>query len=85
MTIQLDAAVPGRVDRGAGDYVLLITAADGRTARHTARVVEDLHGETPDIVNELTVRVRGVDARAAVDVLAELTWAGVTPETFSLG
>lgn len=85
MTIQLDIPGPGRLDGTARGRELRITVADRRTARRAALIVEDVRGEPAQVAGDgLTVRVRGVDARAAVDVLAELSWAGALPESFAL-
>lgn len=62
----------------------MITASDSRAARRVMRVVEDVRGAPPELVGDSTVRVAGLDAKAAVDVLAELAWSGATPTTFSL-
>ena len=86
MTLQLDMTHPYGFDPAARERCLWVTAVDGRAARHAMRVVEDVRGEPPEVTGDgRTVRVRGVDAREAVDILAELSWAGATPESFALG
>lgn len=85
MTIQLTDIRPEPAGEASGWRELRVTAGDARTARQVARIVEDVRGRAAELVGDgLTVRVRGVDGRAAVDLLAELSWAGAVPESFAL-
>lgn len=84
MTIQLDIPGPGPVDHAARGRELRIMLSDPRMARRVALIVENVRGEPVEFDGELSVQVHDVDARAAVDVLAELSWAGALPESFAL-
>lgn len=85
MTIQLEIHGPDRLDGAAGERELRVTLSDPHTARRVATIVENVRGEAAEFAGDgVTVRVRGVDGKAAVDVLAELSWAGLPPESFAL-
>ncbi|UYM04624.1 hypothetical protein [Solicola gregarius] len=82
MTSQLELDV--RTTLGAATGSLRIVLADAPTARHATRVAEDL-GWLPGFgQGPLTLVIPELDAKSAVDVLAELAWAGVLPVAFSL-
>lgn len=83
MTTQLELDV--RTVLGAATGSLRIVLADAPTARHATLVVEDLGWQPLLGRGALTVVIPDVDSKSAVDVLAELAWAGVLPTAFSLG
>ena len=69
-------AVPGR---------LHIALTDERATSLAADIVEDVVGRCALVTGGATLNVDGIDGRTAVDLLAELAWAGLVPIAFSLG
>lgn len=69
-------AVPGR---------LRVVLADDGAMRTAADVVENVVGRCASLAGTVSLRIDGIDGRTAVDLLAELAWAGVVPIAFSLG
>ena len=83
MTTQLELDV--RTTLGTATGALRIVFAEAASARRAARAVEDLGWQPLLGDGAVTVTVAEADAKSAVDVLAELAWAGVLPIAFSLG
>ena len=63
---------------------LHVVLADQQEARVARNVVADVVGRRAAPTGTVGLNVDGVDGRAAVDLLAELAWAGVVPIAFSL-
>ena len=83
MTTQLELDV--RTTLGTATGSLRIVLGDAHAARRAALAIEDLGWQPLLARGAVTVAIAEVDPKSAVDVLAELAWAGVLPVGFSLG
>lgn len=67
--------IPGR---------LRVVLIDEPTTRIAGDVIENVVGRCATFSGAVSLQIDDVDGRAAVDLLAELAWAGVIPIAFSL-